>query len=480
MPLLLPFSRLSRSAALALAGILGVFGATIALAFIGNLRTAPWLAGAALVVAVLSGGIGIWHARALPRRGLFAALAIVHIAGLAAPATLSDDHFRYVHEGRASRIALKTPYAVAPKDIRPPPDDGVSAKVNHPEIPAAYPPFSQLVFLLTATLSDAMGSPFALFRLLFLLADLAVMAVLYRRATNPLAFAWWGFHPLPLLECAIGGHVDALGVALLAFAFFAARRPWARGLAVGLSIGVKPIAALVFVGFRVLPRPLIVSLGAAAAAVALCAAPYLATGAPILKGLTEYSTRWEAQATGYALVEAPLAAIIGKRNADGKWAHLQMSRDGARITEAGRFRFEVGAPTRFKSGPGLLLDARFFARLFVLGLMLLMFGLIAWRIAHRTWAVALAFLVFLLLTPAVHPWYWLWVLPFACAVTSRGLWAAAALAPLSYEAAMRFAATGEWTEAWWPRVILLAALAGGLVVDVKRWRKPRDLEESQP
>lgn len=459
--------------ALAVAGVLGLFSATIALAFVENLRTTPLFACVVLVVALLSAAVGLRFASAIPRRGLFAALVVVHCAGLAAPATLSDDHFRYVHEGRASRLGLKTPYAVPPNEIRPPPDDGVSAKVNHPEIPAAYPPFTQLVFLAAGAFSDALGAPFVVFRLLFLLADLAVMALLYRRTKDRMAFAWWGFHPLPILECAIGGHVDALGVALLAFAFFAARHPLVRGLAVGLSAGVKPIAALVFIGFRVLPRPLFFSLGGAALALALCAFPYVVTGAPIFKGLTEYSTRWEAQATGYALVQAPIAAVVAPRNAAGKWAHLNTSLGGVRITEAGIVRLEVGAPRPEPGATGLLLDARFFARLFALGLMLLAFAGIAWRVTHRTWAVALAFLVFLLLTPAVHPWYWLWLLPFGCAVTSRGLWAAAALAPLSYEAAMRFAVTGEWKEAWWPRLVLLVALALGLFIDFRRTSSDR-------
>ena len=38
----------------------------------------------------------------------------------------------------------------------------------------------------------------------------------------------------------------------------------------------------------------------------------------------------------------------------------------------------------------------------------------------------------LLLSPTLHPWYLLWVLPFASAYLSRGWLLLAALAPLAY------------------------------------------------
>ncbi|MED5329742.1 MAG: hypothetical protein VX916_00435 [Planctomycetota bacterium] len=166
--------------------------------------------------------------------------------------TLSDDIFRYVWEGRVVAVG-ENPY------LSPPTDPGLEAlassapeweAINHPDLPAIYPPLSQAFFSLIASLRPdvlafRIGAVAADLVLIFLLALL-----LKRRGGDPRLLVLYAWHPLAVLETASSGHIEplamipmAVGLLLLfspavtspgtsAFGFFglAAATKWAGAL----------------------------------------------------------------------------------------------------------------------------------------------------------------------------------------------------------------------------------------------------------
>jgi alpha-1,6-mannosyltransferase len=141
------------------------------------------------------------------------------------PPSLSTDLYRYRWDGRVQNEGWN-PYAVAPADPRLAPlrDYGWSV-MPVPEIPTMYPPLAQLVFRATWRLLPDPASagstpslpPIIWFKLPFLLADLAVAAMLagWIRSTGGRNYqvAIYAWNPLVVVEFASSGHNDALAIA---------------------------------------------------------------------------------------------------------------------------------------------------------------------------------------------------------------------------------------------------------------------------
>jgi len=129
------------------------------------------------------------------------------------PPSLSTDLYRYRWDGHVQNAGWN-PYAIAPVDPRLAPlrEPGWTV-MPVPEIPTMYPPLSMLVFRATWRL---LPDP-VLFKLPFLLADLAVAAMLagWIRSTGGRNYqvAIYAWNPLVLVEFSSSGHNDALAIA---------------------------------------------------------------------------------------------------------------------------------------------------------------------------------------------------------------------------------------------------------------------------
>ncbi len=159
------------------------------------------------------------------------------------PAAPGDDIWRYRWEGRVQAAGMN-PYQYAPDapelaGLR----DAEWPLVNHPEYPAAYPPGAQVIFRAFA------GTPVWLWKLVLLCADLGVVALL-ARWRDPAAAAAYAWNPLIIYVSAGGGHFDVFMVlALVASAFLLERGKredrtgdfaWSA-LLLGLAIVIKLI-----------------------------------------------------------------------------------------------------------------------------------------------------------------------------------------------------------------------------------------------
>lgn len=485
-------------------GLASVVAALALLRWAGDVRAHPALAAAAFALAIVGAVLLVRAARAAVPRVLLLALlglrAAALLAGLGPSLGLSDDQFRYVHEGRAQRAgpslsALAVPYETPPAALVPPPapDDGTSARVNHPDVPAAYPPGSELVLLATVAIGDAIGRPMAPLRAALIACDLFVLVALYRRRralahsrTGADAFVYYGAHPLPLLEIVIGAHLDGLGIAAL-LAGVLASQPALRGALIGLAAHAKPVAAL---GLVAIPRrALLAALLGFSVAVFIPTIPYLLAGAPLTRGFVEYATRWRAAPFVYAALEAPLRPVFERRAAAGTYAHLHVTSHGVVLEEAGVPLVTIGdREAQGRAVRPLLLDAGFFARLLAGALLASILVVIArFGRARREAKVGWALAAFWLLAPTVHPWYLTWLVPFAALSSSRALLFFAGAAPLLYQPVFHATMAGTpgapgapgtpWSESAWPRVVVIAALLAGAWLD---WRDARQTGRPPP
>src|SRR3989475_7388549 len=176
-------------------------------------------------------------AKSRPAFWIIAAGAVVFRRTLSSlPPSLSPAIQRYRWDGRV-QTAGWTPYSRAPADPRLAylRDPGW-AIMPGPEIPAVYPPLSELVFRL-----DARFLPGTIaFKLPFVLADLLVLALLakwlqsYQDGNYRLAIYAW--NPLVIVEFAASGHNDSLAIAAMVAALaIMKKRPGAS--AVTLTAG---------------------------------------------------------------------------------------------------------------------------------------------------------------------------------------------------------------------------------------------------
>ncbi|HJZ86001.1 MAG TPA: hypothetical protein VKN99_12565, partial [Polyangia bacterium] len=346
----------------------------------------------------------------------------------------SDDWYRYLWDGRVARAGIN-PYRYAPaaaalSHLR---DAVLWPHINHPTIPTIYPPLAQVAFLVAPSLW--------VWKALVLAADAAIALVLAawlrRSGADPRRALVWAWCPLVIAELALDGHVDGLAIALLVAALaLGAARPLSAGLLLGASFAAKLLAGALLPAVaqsaggsqavRASVPPVVraarpgrarVYLGfAAATAVSLL--PYANVGPKMLAGLEVYGRKWVAAPGAYALIyQATCRAVTIGRDPSARILHAP--RLGPLIT---------GDPGRADVFPDEL--ANVLARALVALVVLSLLGLAIRRHLAPTDAGLLVLGAFLLLTPALLPWYVLWVVPLLAFRPALPLLALVALAPL--------------------------------------------------
>lgn len=409
--------------------------------------TLLWV-GAALIQGGAGGGLG--------RAGVW-------VVGLGARAILlplephfSEDLYRYLWDGWV-QVAGSNPYLHPPADPGSVPVPAWVGRINHPDVTTIYPPGAQLVFHALALLAPRVP----IFKAAWLAADLGVAVLVDRLASSrpradppgggglrprrwrsgpaPVALLLYLWAPLLLVEVAWSGHLEPLGllpmVAAVVWAGEGRRRN--RGSPAG---GRGPDGG----GRRWRPGG-----GAAASALGLGASVKFAP----LVGLPALWRRYGA----LALLALAVPALL----------HLPYLDAGARLFEgaavyAERWRFNPGLFAALEAGLGPGWPPRAAAAALVGGLLVLA--------VQRGWSLQATLLhvigAALLLSPTLHPWYALWVLPLAAVRRDLAWLALTAAVPLAYWGRDAYLATGAWPHPAWltaavhgPVLVLLAARA---------------------
>jgi len=307
---------------------------------------------------------------------------------------LSGDVYRYLSDGRVL-AGGHNPYAYTPSDPR----------INHPEIRSIYPPHAQLLFAAVHQLTPVErrasarrlpgglkpAAPLA-WRLLIVAFDLAAIVLLRRHG-----FAYATFPPL-LFEGTWSGHIDAVAGVLLAIALVR-KSGVAAAFAAACASGMKiiPLAALPSM-WRVTQKKTRFLL-AFAAALIVPVLPFL--GGPVMPGFRDYATRWIFNSPLYEL----LFAVIDRIPTKLIWTHHPL-------------RFQAVSDVVYRH---LYTDFLTRAVMAVIAI-----GLIACA-KRASGAVA----ALLLCSPAVHPWYWLVLVPVSLAEERPWIYVALC-APFSY------------------------------------------------
>jgi len=328
-------------------------------------------------VIAYAGALIAWlFARRAPFR--FAAVVAIAIALRAmllfAQPALSTDVYRYLWDGR-TLASGHNPYASLPTDPR----------VNHAEIATIYPPYAEILFAAVHQLT--------LWRLLLIAADLVAVFLLRE---NALPYAT--FPPL-LIEGAWNGHLEPIAAALMLVAL-----RYNSAIAAATASGLKliPLAALpalIIQSQRRLRFVIVFAIVLLAPAI-----PFLIAG-PIMPGLQAYATRWVFNSPLY---DAAFRAIDWLQIPTHLKNGFTAIKDPLRLEPISRFVY-------------VHLYSDFLARC------VLVVSAIALIIRFRRDPAA-SIGSLLICSPAIHPWYWLVLAPFA-----SGSWLLLALfAPFSY------------------------------------------------
>ncbi len=223
-----------------------------------------WLVGGGLwcaLSAVAWGLIKKGRNGADERGGWLAVVVILFVAGaarvavvFAGPPQLSDDIWRYIHDGRQVASGVN-PYAHTPDELGAGRgEDRILDQINHPDLVTIYQPTSQVVFGLLWLARPAGLDPLGVytFRVGFVLIDLCVVGLLVARLRFERRSVWWAvlyaWHPLVISEVAGSGHQDVIGIALLLGALLlidgrvrSVLRMIACGVVFAGAVAVKPI-----------------------------------------------------------------------------------------------------------------------------------------------------------------------------------------------------------------------------------------------
>ena len=403
------------------------------------------VAGLAWLVAIAS------LRRTAPTKRVFAFALVaglgLRVLALATPPAHSDDVYRYLWDARVQQHGIN-PYLYAPEvpALSPLRDDNF-AKMNNRQLPTIYPPAAQLFFRLSAR----PAAPLAGWKLAVGASELATAALLYVGA-GPTAALGWLLSPLVLVELDVNGHVDALAIALLCAALVALQRSRraVAGALLGAATAVKLLPIFLIVALRDWRLRL-----AALGLIAACVLPYAGAGTRMVGSLGEYGRRWRSNDGAFSLLYVGAQAIvgvIGKRAPTdetrlGSWTRLVTGRD------------------RDEAYPDELASA--LARALAFGCFVMVVTGAAWSARRRALApydhalhlTELGLGAFLLLTPALHPWYVVWCLPAVLLGAGKPsgrsaawLWMAAT-APLGHLPLVAYLAGSPWHEALWPRLV---------------------------
>jgi hypothetical protein len=439
---------MTRSAIMTL--LLGVAVVALTWAAVASARTLPATLPHHLLLFVAAGLAWAVAAVVVPRLAPSRAqLPIIIVVAIAlrvpawmAPPAHSDDVYRYLWDGQVQRAGIN-PYRFAPDapalgGLR----DATWARVNNRSLPTIYPPLAQLAFAAAPSLTA--------WKALVALADAAVALLLYMGLGERRRLLVWLWSPLVVVELGVNAHVDALGVALLVAGLLAWRRR--RGalagslVAAAAAVQLLPIVALA--GMR--RRRTVV---AATVTLALLALPYLGAGPRLAGSLGEYGRRWRSNDGAFALLYAAATRVV---------AH---TRFGQRYDLAGEPRLArlISGRDRDQVYPDEV--ANLAARA-VAGVIFL--GAIGWAVRRKAPAVRVAevaFGAFVLLTPALHPWYVVWLIPL---VALGGSWAwmvLAVLVPLGYRPLDGWLAGRPWHDPIWTRALEHGATLLALAID---------------
>ena len=341
----------------------------------------------------------------------------------------SDDIYRYIWDGRVAAAGIN-PFAYTPTDphLSHLATADLPSKVNHPELRSVYPALAQLLFVAShALFGDSVWG----IKLLLVIIDSLTMMLIWlfvRERPDPvfpvLLYAW---SPLPVLYFGLDGHIDALGIPFLVLGiwYFTTLRPVKGAFAFGMSALSKlvPLVLLPLLlrhlkGYRRLVIPAIPLLMVLAGALI-----YYEPTWGVVQSLTTFGSRWEFNGSIFSIVY-----------------FLTDSNEAAHIVSGILILLTIG----FLS----IINRPLLEKIF--------------------WG----FVLFILLSPVVHPWYLTWLAALVALRWSPGVYVFLGMSALANVIVYQYRSAGLWNDSpllllveYLPVFLLLAreAVRGGVL-----------------
>jgi len=352
---------------------------------------------------------------------------------------LSGDVYRYIFEGNMVLHGYN-PYTTAPEAMAATPlvDTTIFPRILQPAVPTVFPPLSQYIFGLAYLLHSDSIHGFKLISVLFELMTLLSLIVFVRRYVKRHPFKSWAlliylFSPLVVIEFVMSSHVDILAMPFFVFGLVALRRnrPAVTGVMLAAAAMVK-LFGLFFVPvllFHFMGKDRWRFLGAFLLTGLLLYLPFMIRGGGgVVGSLGDCFTCWEFGGSVFPL----LNGLIGGT--------------AARVVSGLLFLAVIGWATL----PGRKLVPDVYMRLFIV------FG------------------AFVILTPALFPWYLVWLLPFVVYYRNLPFLVLSGTVLLLYVSIGTTTQTFGLAQPWWllpavyvPFYALLARAA------YRQWRKRR-------
>ena len=345
---------------------------------------------------------------------------VMRVATLYSTPILEDDFYRYLWDG-AVVAGGNDPYRYSPAQVLAADGDSaaelsalsmlaqastpVAQRINYPRLTSIYPPLTQGVFALSASIEAFSLTVWRLMLLLFEGGAVALLYLILRRLNRSplwLAIYWW--NPLVVKELVNSAHMDALllpalaGVLLL---MLLGKRVLAS-LCLALAAGVKLWPVLLL---PIVLRPLISEPRKLAAALLVFLAAFSATAWWVYRqalgetGLTAYTLGWNMNDALFLALDWLVGNAL--QVLDYEW-----------LASGSVTRALVGATILWL---GLWLNRRVAGD--------------ADQLCSRFMVLTAA--VFLL-SPTQFPWYYTWLVPFLVVTPSPALLLLTALLPLYY------------------------------------------------
>ena len=338
----------------------------------------------------------IQHRRGLLAWTLMVAMAL-RVIFLFTPPVLSDDIYRYVWDGRVQKEGLN-PYAYAPEASRLEHlRDPIYESINNKDLPTIYPPMMQLVLWVSTMFSETVFGMKATLVLIDAVLIGILVVLLNAAHLSPMRALIYAWSPLAIVEIAGSGHNDVLMMALLmaGHAAILRKKDTLSMCLATLSGHAKLMAFALLPFFARFTKPL--AWLAVPLTSLLLILPYREVTPQSFDGLFAYGQRWRANDSLFHF----LYAMTGS------------------------------------------LD---FAKLIVTAVVAALIGWLLYRRVPPLRASYLTVGAILLLSPTVHPWYILWLVPYLCFFPSPAWLALTATVALSYHAPFLAPAGEPWKE----------------------------------
>lgn len=356
-----------------------------------------------VTVILMQAGLFFWvyqrlRSNTMSLLGIVLMSWVMHATYFGTTSMLSNDMYRYHWDAWVLEQGYN-PLRYTPQELLViHPEWSAFAPPDHRTLSSIYPPLSLLYFFMARKMSL---SPmiYGVLATACNLVSIVIISKILKELQKPkelvIVFAW---HPVVVFESAYGGHVDALGVMFILFAFYLVSR--GRNF---FASGFSMLAAFVKLWPIVLALTMLKGQKKAwfwIAGVFLGFLGLMATTYSLTKdsGLLAYASRWEFNGPLYSMLRTIFSP------------HLSRILCGLSFIGTSLYFF-------YKTSEYDVLEVFYYMILF-----------------------------FLIFSPTLYPWYLLWIIPCLCWHRSEFILGITLLMPLSYEVVSRYLITGEWKE----------------------------------